>query len=170
MRNLHLVMPTQAELPVELGWHLDHDQWWSVSARLRDAHVYLNGWGTDDELRFHLRARVAVLPCRACSGTGRVFRAQDQPSPFFLALAEGRDRGEYDAADETGRRKCHVCFGDGKVKPFYGAANDFFYDDDEGTLLRRFGDRIGSRGLSSPEKTDVLFVLDWVTKIALSGK
>jgi hypothetical protein len=154
--DLYAVMPSEEELP--RGWFLD--AWWSIRRRGPTfSRVYLNGGGSDHELRFilhHPKAR--ELPCNICKATGRVNRPASEPSTLFTALAKpGR---EHDPADENGLRRCFVCGGDGTVRPYYGAANDFIRVPG---LHPHFRNRhLGSRGLAHPDKDDVMKVMEWI--------
>ena len=168
--ELRAVMPTAAELPWD--WYLE--DWWSIRRKGPTyARVYLNGHGTDHELRFLLQhPRADRLPCNVCKGTGRVARPATDPDGFLSGLwSRTRGEREHDPADENGLRSCFTCLGDGWVRPHYGAANDFIRAPG---LHEHFRDRdLGSRGLSHPDKADVLKVLawiDWLYPILLRGE
>ena len=141
--DLRTVMPT--ELP--RGWVFE--DWWSLlrgSPGRHSARIYLNGHGSDHELRFLVWHPTAKsLPCLACGGAGRVSRPQRKPDNIFTGLFKGPVE-DYDAADEGGLRRClHGGCRNGRVDPRYGASNSFIRAP--GLLERHPGmsDRLGAR-------------------------
>jgi hypothetical protein len=165
MPDLRYVMPIPEQFPP--GW--EAPSWWDLH-RGDLARVYLNGLGTDHELRFIVWANEFGhydLQCLRCQGGGRVDRPAEKP--VFLIDIFSEDR-EPDPADENGLRKCHGCGGTGRVKPLYGASNDFCRVPG---LENHFRNRVGGRGLTEPTLEDVLLVIkwcDWVIDLLRAGQ
>jgi len=165
MKDLRHVMPTVEALPS--GW--EANDWWDLH-RGELARVYLNGLGTDHELRFIVWAQSFGhydLQCTRCQGIGRVRRPAQKPVFLIDIFSDDKDP---DPADDDGLRKCHGCGGTGRVRALYGASNDFCRVPG---LERHFHSRVGERGLTEPTLEDVLLVIqwcDWVIDILRAGQ
>lgn len=163
--RLQDVMPQLSEFPPHISqigqpgpWV--RDTWWNFYRKAKyrrpsdwACRLYLNGLGTDHELRFIVwDVRSDFLPCEACNGAGRLarFALPHRPSLFGELPAE--------VVDSDGMLPCLSCSG-GNVKPLWGASNDFCRVT--GSLKHRFGHRLGARGLAEPSKEDVLEVARW---------
>lgn len=142
------------------------------------ATVYLNGHGTDHELRFTVQDWTQERhPCPECAGTGRVVRhPQAARANPFPALFGGRAEIPAEVPDADGKLGCLRCHGHKTVDPMVGAANCFcrvtldlteFYHEE---YYRRLAHRdayglgsgsLGARGLGAPVKDDVFRILAW---------
>ena len=170
--------------------------WWSLYRGRRrhhggdiqmDARVYLNGNGTDHELRFVVwdyDREYEGLPCQYCRGSGRIGRSQiPQPEPrtleqlFAPTTWKETPDPDWDTADSGGLRRCERCRGGAwKQYHYYGASNDFCRAPglkerllrsrhaavEAGTAVAwRRGVDLGARGLFMPSLADTLCVLEW---------
>ena len=163
--DLRAIMPTTIPVPLQgRGWCIE--PWWNIErGGPFPARVFLNGHGTDDELRFFVAVPMAwTRPCEPCGGVGRVTRPPNQKGALGGFLwPEGR---EYDPADESGLRTCNACFGKGVVQLRYGACNDFCWTPGLALQTNKWGSsRVGSRGVSDPTREDVLATLLWCQDI-----
>jgi len=157
--DLKGVMP--AETPRGWTW----DDWWAFSrgdGGFVWVRVYLNGGGSDHELRFIVRSERKghdTIPCYRCKGVGRMERPKLAESFVFKALCKPGQ--EQDPVDEDGLRQCLLCYGRKTVPAMYGASNSFCnipdLDDPE--------ERIGERGLSKPSLEDTMLVFQWCDMI-----
>ena len=174
MTETRLAFPTEDQLPP--GWKLEA-VWWSA-CRGSDAigyrRVYLNGGGTDDELRFHVfppgdqwRSRRNRWPaCDACKGTGRVRRPEHSRTGFLAKLIERRQLGGgWDEADADGLRRCDALnCSRGQTEPIYGAANSRMrVPGFPADLLQK----TGARGMSSPTVEEIIRVMWWCDDMLL---
>lgn len=160
--ELRTVMPPREKLP--LGWQ--YEEWWSLSrgtSNHQTARVYLNGHGTDHELRFIVwHPQVQEVDCYGCNGTGRV----ERPKSETLSIFHFFGNGEPDPADANGLRRCLVSgCRDGKVPSTYGASNSFIRAP--GLIERHpnMENRLGNRGLSYPDVEDTLAVIAWIDEL-----
>jgi hypothetical protein len=145
-------------------WPWSRRPWWNLSRRARIGNdwveicrVYLNGSGTDDELRFlvadHTRKE---LPCYRCAGTGRVPGAGYETGGF---LGFPKRRVE---PDENGKVPCLLCLEKKTVKPLFGASNDFCNAPGISAHLSLDSmRRLGGRGLANPTTEEVVGVMKW---------
>lgn len=170
--ELRTVMPT--ELPH--GWVFE--SWWDLLRGTRNratARVYLNGHGTDHELRFIVwHPSKQRIPCLACGGTGRVERPKREPDGIFAGLFGNRDPDTYDQADENGLRRClSIGCSNGTVDPVYGASNSFIRAPGLIEQHPSMRGRLGARGLATPDLKDtesVMAWVDWLYPKLLSGE
>jgi hypothetical protein len=74
-----------------------------------DARVYLNGGGTDPELRFYVwdwGREFSRFPCPTCDGKGRRERAQTyRPEKSFLDVLDQIPDDQWDPVDDAGLAK-----------------------------------------------------------------
>lgn len=173
---LHDRMPTAEDLSsAGLNWTWHHETWWSLAMKVDPGcRAYLNAGGEDDELRFSMwhpfsaagrrsgttlthPGAVRDLPCLHCGGSGRTRRPEMSRGFLFRAL-DPEEAIDHDPEDAEGLRRCLRC-NKGRVPPRYGAANDFcrLPDFDPQRLART-----GERGMSSPTKDDVFYVLRYM--------
>lgn len=176
--KLYLYMPGGKDIPVH--WYAE--DWWSFNSGHEgsrvapSARVYLNGNGTDHELRFIVwdnaaRNKMVRFPCLKCCGEGWIDRPEYPRSSFLIALA-GPDR-PHDVPREDGKRSCPRCLRAGNLDAIYGASNSFCRAPGLRPLLRASrqaaGDarevHLGERGLSEPSKADVLAVMAWCSDV-----
>ena len=165
--------------------------WWSLYRGRRrhhwgdiqmDARVYLNGNGTDHELRFIVwdHDRDSGLPCQDCRGIGRL-RHPQRPQPELPSIDQlfgptvwkpVPDPG-WDPVDSLDLRRCERCLGTVGRDHTYGASNSFCRTPGlkERLLKSRKAENasgyrqacvaLGNRGLDRPSLADTLCVLGW---------
>jgi len=130
------------------------------------ARIYLNGSGTDDELRFIVWHRKADreyggIPCPDCRGAGRVQRKPRRMRSHFRVNASP------DCVEEPGadgllpctRRDCRK----GLIPARYGASNDFIHVPGLDYLRGSAGPLrdLGARGLPHPTRGHLQLIRDW---------
>ena len=147
------------------------EPWWNFWRKIRvgqdyplAARVYLNGNGTDCELRFIVWDWTRkALPCVACDGEGRLLRGPRTIRGLDDLFGLKGTGGKREEPDADGLFPCLVCGGSGRVRAQYGAANDFCRTPDVAAYIGADArtHRLGGRGLAEPTKADVLAVLRW---------
>lgn len=162
-KELRVVMPSRAEVKA-LDPEWTRRLWWNFQRQDRQtwARVYLNGNGTDHELRFIVYDKtVRGYLCQVCEGTGVVKRANIARG-FLAGIREPRPDD-----DEVKERNCLTCFGSATSEPKLGASNSFQRTPDIEKFLpvEAIQRRLGVRGLASPNKEEILQVVKWCNEM-----